>query len=369
MPVQQDENCIFSDYTFLENYEDSCILTVMIDDGTSVQSNEWKLDVVPVFDVIFSPDEETITSRLDRIPEFATNSSQASDVFWYLDDEPVRTSNDVTNSSYTPSHSDTGNYSISVHVSNDNGTVWKNWQWTATPTPSQVMSGGGGGGSSSGSVLSGEDYENIRLKDVQMHVVNKGTVTSYSFPEEINPVDSVEFVSSVNSGYVKTTIEVLKNMSSSVSNSPEDTVYCYSNIILGNTALENKLTDTRIVFHVDREWIDENNIDVSSIRLNVFGESNWKKFPVVLIDQSDQTLCFASTTTEFGSFAITGKVNEEPDDEPIIVDMNGNADAGKDDGSQDVSNNGQSAPSGEDVWGSVLNSMKELFIKRNPLNS
>lgn len=369
--VQQDNSCLSSEYLFTKNDAGYYVLTVTIDDGTSVQNNEWYLEVLPNFDVTFSPGEAVITSRLDRKLEFTTNMSETSNVFWYLDGELIRAFNGVNDSIYVPELSDTGNYSIKVLVTNDNGTVWNQWHWVATSTPAQIMSGGSGSGGSSVSVSSGEDYGNILLKDVRMQVVNKGAITTYSFPDSLDPIDSVEFISSVNAGYVKTIVEVLKDRSPSVSKNPGDTVYCYVNIILGSNGLESKLSDKRIVFHVSREWIDENNIDIDSIRLNVFGDSNWKTFPVKIINENEYNVTFVSTTTEFGCFSITGKVNENQNSgDVIIIDMGGNV---VDDlSSEDILNgsggNGIVSKDG-DVFNSILRSMNELFIKGNPLNS
>ncbi|SFM18166.1 PGF-pre-PGF domain-containing protein [Methanolobus profundi] len=327
-------------------------------------------EVSPGFNVTFSPDEDVITSRIDREPEFIVNVSESSDIFWYLDDELVNTYNDVNDSVYVPDLSETGNYSIRVNVSNLNGTDFNQWYWVATATPSQIMSSGGGSsGSSSGSVSSGEDYENIMLKEVQMLVVNKGTTTVYSFPDGSDPIDSVAFVSSVNAGYVKTTLEVLKNRSSAVSKDPDDLVYCYSNIILSNTGLENKLSDTRIVFHVDREWIDENDIVLDSIRLKVFGSSNWKSFPVKVIDENENTITFVSTTTEFGNFAITGKVSEDQDEDVVVVDLGADTTGSSSSDAGNGSDGNGTTSESEDVLTSVLRSMTELFIKRNPVSN
>ncbi len=368
--VQKDLSCISSVYVASINEAETYNLTVIVDDGTDILSNEWCLEVIPDFDVIFSPGFGLVSSRLDREPEFSVNVSEGSDVLWYLDDELINNRTDVNDSSYTPSVSETGNYSIKVHVSNDNGSVWNQWYWIATATPSQIISGSSSGGSSSGSVSSGEDYSNVKAKYASMQVVNKGAVTKFSFPKEQNPIDYLEFKSTVNAGYIKTTLEVLNNRSSSVSENPNDAVYCYSNIILSNTVLESKLDDTRIVFHVDQDWMDENNIDVESVRLNLYSNSDWKSFPVKVINENDGNVSFVSTTTGFGSFAITGKANETLEEDIVVVDMGGSASSDNSDRkSYDSENKDNSGSETEDTLASVLRSMKELFIKRNPVNN
>ena len=368
--VQKDLSCASSVYLVPKNEAETYNLTVIVNDGTNVLSNEWCLEVIPDFDVTFSPDSELITSRLDREPQFSVNVSEGSDILWYRSDELINTHTDVNDSSYIPSVSETGNYSIKVHVSNDNGSVWNQWHWTATATPSQIISGSSSGGSSSGSVSSGEDYSNVKAKYISMQVVNKGALTKFSFPKEQNPIDYLEFKSTVNAAYVKTTLEVLNNRSSSVPENPDAIVYSYVNLISGKTGLESKMDDTRIIFHVDREWIDEINIDVNSIRLNLYSNSNWKSFPVKVINESDGNVSFVSTTSGFGSFAITGKVNETLEEDIVVVDMGGGAISDCSDGkSADSENKKNSGSESEDVLGSVLRSMKELFIKRNPVNN
>ncbi|WMW22473.1 PGF-pre-PGF domain-containing protein [Methanolobus mangrovi] len=368
--VQKDLSCTSSVYLVSKNEAEAYNLTVIVDDGTNVLTNEWFLEVIPDFDVTFSPDSEFITSRLDREPEFSVNVSEGSDILWYLDDELINTYANENDSSYIPSVSETENYSIKVHISNDNGSVWNQWYWTATATPSQIISGSSSGGTSSGSVFSAEDYSNVKAKYVSMQVVNKGAVTKFSFPDEKNPFDYLEFKSTVNSGYVKTTLEVLNNRSSSVSKNPDNAVYCYSNIILSNTVLESKMDDTRIIFHVDKGWIDENRIDVDSIRLNLYSNSDWKSFPVKVVNENDGNVSFVSTTSGFGNFAITGKANETLEDDIVVVDMGGSTmsdPSGRK--SDDSGNRNNSNSENEDVLGSVLRSMKELFIKRNPVNN
>ena len=339
-------------------------------------------NVTPAFNVTFSPDESVISSRLDRVPVFRANVSEVSDVVWYLDNYQVVSYTDICNSSYVPAVSETGNYSIKVHVSNPNGSIENQWYWLATPTPSQIISGGSSSSSSSGSVSSGEDYKNILVKEVNMQILNKNVLTEFLFTEYENPISSLEFTSSVNAGYVRMSLEVLSDRSSFVSEDPDDEVYCYVNINPDRTGLDNKIGDTRIFFNVSQQWLDDNNIDADSVRLKLFGSYGWKTFPVKIISGSNSSensnlnsnVTFVSTTTGFGSFAITGKVNESTEDDVAVIDMGGDS-SKKSSGVDSGSNSGSNSGSGEDssdsenVLDSVLKSMKELFIKRNPVNT
>lgn len=371
--VKQSLSSTVSSYSFSEDEASVYNLTSVVYGTDDTWTKVWDVNVVPAFNVSFSPDETVLTSRLDRVPEFSVNISEGSDIRWYLDDELLNTYSDVNYSDYTPSLSETGNYSIQVHVSNVNGTIRNQWYWLATSTPTQIMSGGSGGGSSSSSVMSGEDYKNIKFKDVRMQVVNKDSTTKFMFPDVINPVDSIEFRSDINAGYVKTTVEVLNSISSSVSKKPDNEVYSYLNIALGKKGLENKLEDTRIIFRVNKSWVNENDIDVDSVRLNMFSGSNWKTFPVKILHESDDDITFVSTTAKFGNFAITGQSNrseDAADTDVVVIDMGGNtatgdSSAGMNGGSDSVN----PASENENVLSSVLRSMTELFVQRNPVSS
>jgi PGF-pre-PGF domain-containing protein len=322
----------------------------------------------------FSPDDAVVSSRLDREPVFWANVSEDSNVVWFLDNNQVASYTDIFNSSYVPDVSETGNYSIMVNVSNPNGSIENQWYWVATPTPSQIMSGGSGGSSSSGSVSSGEDSKKILVKEVSMQILNKNVLTEFSFNEEENPISSLEFTSSVNAGYVRMSLDVLNDRSSFVSEDPDDEVYCYVNINPDKTGLDNKISDTRIFFNVSQKWLDENNIDADSVRLNLFSSYGWKTFPVKIMsggntsENSCSNVTFVSTTTGFGNFAITGKVNASSDDDVVIIDM-GDDSSKKSSGSDSGSGKNEDGSNSENVLDTVLKSMKELFIKRNPVNT
>lgn len=372
--VKQSLSSTSSSYSFSESEAATYNLTVLVSGSTDTSSKVWTVNVVPAFNITFSPDAAVISSRLDREPVFRANVSEESDVIWYLDDHQVTSYNDICNSSYVPDVSETGNYSIEVRVSNSNGSIRNQWHWVATPTPSQVISGGSGGSSSSGTVSSGEDYKNILVKEVSMRMINKDVLTEFSFNEDDNPISSLEFTSSVNAGYVRMSLEVLNNRSSFVSEDPGDDVYYYVNINPDTTGLDNKISDTRIYFNVSQKWLDENNIDVDSVRLKLFSSYGWRTFPVKTIAGynstfgSNSNITFVSTTTGFGSFAITGKVNASSEDGVVVIDMGDDSSSGSSENSS-ASENNEDASSSENVLDSVLKSMKELFIKRNPVNT
>ncbi|MDI3486947.1 MAG: hypothetical protein PWQ50_2167 [Methanolobus sp.] len=150
----------------------------------------------------------------------------------------------------------------------------------------------------------------------------------------------------------------------------------YVNINPDRTGLDNKISDTRIFFNVSQQWLDENNIDLDSVRLNLFSSYGWRTFPVKVISGSNESesyhsnITFVSTTNGFGNFAITGKVNASSEDGVVVIDMGGDSSknvSGSDSGHESGSDEDNS--DSENVLDSVLKSMKDLFIKRNPVNT
>ncbi|WMW24593.1 PGF-pre-PGF domain-containing protein [Methanolobus sediminis] len=372
--VKQSFSSTSSSYSFSEAEAGTYNLTAVVSGSTDVSSKIWTVTVAPAFNISFSPDEMVISSRLDREPVFRANVSEESDVVWYVDDDEVASYTGIYNSSYIPDVSGTGNYSIVAYISNPNGSIENQWYWVATPTPSQIISGGSGGSSSSGSVSSGEDYKNILVKEVSMQILNKNVLTKFTFNEVSNPISSLEFTSSVNAGYVRMSLEVLKNHSSFVSEDPDDEVYCYVNINPDRTGLDNKISNTRIFFNVSQQWLDDNDIDADSVRLNLFSSYGWKTFPVKILegsnssDNSNSNITFVSTTTCFGNFAITGKVNGSSEDDVVVIDM-GSDSSKTSSGADPDPKKEEDASNSENAFDSVLRSMKELFIKRNPVNT
>lgn len=369
--VEQSLSSTSSSYSFAETEAGTYNLTAVVS-GSTDTSKIWTVNVVPAFNVTFSPDDTVLSSRLDRKPVFRANVSEGSEVTWYLNNNQVANYDGIFNSIYVPDVSETGNYSIKVHVLNPNGSIENQWYWVATPTPSQIMSGVSGSSSSSGSVSSNEDYKKILVKEVNMQFINKNVLTEFSFNDEKNPISSLEFTSSVNIGYVRMSLEVLNNRSSFVSEDPHDKVYYYVNINPDKIGLDNKISNTRIFFNVSQQWLDDNNIDADSVRLNLFSGHVWKTFPVKILegsntsDNSHSNVTFVSTTTGFGNFAITGKVNEISGDDVVVIDMGGNT-SNKSSGAGPVSKKEEDTSNSENVLDSVFKSMKELFIKRNPV--
>lgn len=169
-----------------------------------------------------------------------------------------------------------------------------------TPTSSGGGSGGGG--------TSGEDYENIEIKDVVREQTIINEETSYNFNEESNAIETITFTALKNAGEISATIEVLKGRSALVKSDPPGKVYQNMNIWVGKSgfATSNNIADVRVGFKVEKSWIEDNGIVVSTIRLCRHNDDVWNPLPTKKSGEDGKYIYFEAKTLGFSPFSITG---------------------------------------------------------------
>lgn len=171
-------------------------------------------------------------------------------------------------------------------------------------TLTEEMSSGGGGG-----ISNGESYENIKLKEISKVFVSKDTVISYQFKDAENPVMYVNYTALKNSGFITTSIEVLENTSGLVSHEPEGIVYKNLNIWVGNNgySTEENIGNPVVNFRVSKIWLEENQVQYSTIKLNRYNSNAWSPLPTVKTKENSDYIFLESETPGFSPFAITGQ--------------------------------------------------------------
>jgi PGF-pre-PGF domain-containing protein len=208
-----------------------------------------------------------------------------------------------------------GFYNVTVVAETSDEIVQHAWNWTVTSSDgdsdSDVVSSSGGGGGGSGGT--GEDYYNILKKEVKREYVNANSEISYEFEEETNAIDYIKFTSLKNSGTIAATIEVLKDTSSLVETKPSGEVYQNMNIWVGTAgfATTQNIANPVIGFKVERSWIEDNDIVVSSIRLCRCNNDVWDHLTTREIGDDEKYIYFGADTSGFSPFAIIGYTEEE----------------------------------------------------------
>jgi PGF-pre-PGF domain-containing protein len=246
-----------------------------------------------------------------------------------------------TEQSPTHNYSKAGDYIVSLAVSNENGTnpISKiiNVQEGSSSSGGSSNSGsdnggsssGGGGGesigsatiegsSSSGGSSSGggggggaspEPQSNVEAKELSQAFIGSGNSVNFNFPQNATPVMNISFDSKTTVGKTTTIVEMLINQSSLVSGSPSDEIYKFINIWVGNSGVitPDNIENAVVNFKVEKSWVQNKNIDKSSIILNRYNDTKWNALPTNLSGEDDKYLYFTAQTPGFSPFAITGK--------------------------------------------------------------
>jgi PGF-pre-PGF domain-containing protein len=225
----------------------------------------------------------------------------------------------VTSTDQYPVHaySAAGNYTVTLTVSNEGATASK--VNIINITEENIFSDGSdssSGGSSHSSHRSGgsigispEPQSNVEAKEISQTFVGGENSVEFDFPNNATPVVNVSFDSKKTTGKTTAIAEMLKNKSTLVEELPSDEVYKSINIWIGTKgfATPENLENAVVNFKVEKAWIQDENIDQSSIALNMYNESKWDALSTSLSGEDDKYLYYTAETPGYSSFAITGK--------------------------------------------------------------
>ncbi len=172
-----------------------------------------------------------------------------------------------------------------------------------------ISNGGSGGGGGGGGASSPESSENVRLKEISQCFISNGVRARYTFKGDTNDIRYVEFDPKKSFGKTTAIIEVLKGKSALTPGEPEGQVYQHMNIWIGTDGISNpeNLENGAVGFRVERAWVNENEIDLTSITLNHFSGDKWDVLETFQTGEDDLYLYFEAETPGFSPFAITGQ--------------------------------------------------------------
>ena len=178
---------------------------------------------------------------------------------------------------------------------------------TVTEAPSiTTPASGGAGGSGGGSQTTGENDENIALKDYSIKYIMKDTETVFEFRNENNSILSIGFTTRLNGGQTKTMIEMLKGTSTLVRKAAPGKVYRNVNIWVGDGKItQNLMSDATITFKVEKSWMSENGIDAASIRMCRYNSGAWAQLPTSMTGEDETYVYYNAQTPNFSAFAIS----------------------------------------------------------------
>lgn len=299
-------------------------LTVNDDNGTNSKILEIIVHGVSNNDKILPVANigSNVTSGYAPLSVLFTDRSQNA-IFWNWNFGDGATSTEQNPVHTYPAE---GTYTVNLEVSNANGTASKTVTITVQNHISIVSSIGGsiisgrshssietshGGGSGAGE--SPEPKSNVLTKEISQAFITNGKSAKFDFIKNTTSVIYVSFDSKKTTGKTTNIIEMLKEKSTLVSGLPPGEIYKYLNIWVGEggSAIQNNIENPVVCFKVDKLWIQDKNINQSSIVLNRYSENKWNQLPTNLSGNDDRYLYFIAKTPGFSPFAITGTMKAE----------------------------------------------------------
>jgi PGF-pre-PGF domain-containing protein len=155
---------------------------------------------------------------------------------------------------------------------------------------------------------------NIISRDTDTQIVGRDAQVRYTFAANQTPVTGIAFNTQQNQGYVMTTVSLLHKLPADI-DAPAGKAYRTMEIATGS---KNPLSDNiTIEFRVSRDWIEENNIDMATIRLAHYHEGEWEDLPGEQVDEDDENIYFTAETAGFSIFSIVGDEYRDVAGEPV----------------------------------------------------
>ncbi|TFH39920.1 MAG: PGF-pre-PGF domain-containing protein, partial [ANME-2 cluster archaeon] len=169
----------------------------------------------------------------------------------------------------------------------------------------------GGGGSSGGGGGTGEENFNIILFENNRQYIHKNEPVTYDFSKEGNIVRSLKFTGREEAGRILAKVEILNSTSILVTAEPPNKVYKNFNLWCGFEGWFSSKTvaNPTLEFTVEKSWISDNNILLSSINLSKFNKDSWNAISTRMSDQDSSNYYFVSDLPieSMGPLAVSGK--------------------------------------------------------------
>ncbi|ATU08082.1 lectin like domain-containing protein [Methanohalophilus portucalensis] len=157
---------------------------------------------------------------------------------------------------------------------------------------------------------------NIVEQDIDTRFVGRDAEVRYTFTEDSTPITEIFFSAEKNEGYVMASVNLLDEVPADISE-PEGSSYMLMDINMGSEDVLSAENAT-IAFKVNKKWVEENNIEPSTIRMTRFHEGDWRDLPGNQVAEDDEYLYFNAETPGFSVFSIVGDEHKEVIEETIV---------------------------------------------------
>ncbi|WP_319507323.1 PKD domain-containing protein [uncultured Methanolobus sp.] len=295
-------------YVSAGTYNVSLNATNLAGSDISTQTAYISVYITPVAN--FSADATSGTAPLSVSFTDLSNNTPTS-WLWDFGDGSNSTSQNTTHS-YTTA----GSYNVTLNATNIAGsnvsihTAYINVNAASTTTSSSSNDGG-----VRASVSQGQDPEIVVNSASSVKRVTGGSEVNYDFSDSSTPVLGVSFDAKDDKGLVVAKVQVLSSSPEGVP-SVSGNSYQMMSIDVGSegTISSDSADNVKIHFKVSKQWIEDNNIDISTIRMTRYHGEQWNDLPTSQESEDDEYFYFYSETPGFSIFSVVG---DEVSDTPV----------------------------------------------------
>jgi PGF-pre-PGF domain-containing protein/uncharacterized repeat protein (TIGR02543 family) len=213
--------------------------------------------------------------------------------------------------SQNPTHSYTvaGSYNVTLNATNAAGSNVSEQTSYITVAAAPSSSGSSGSSGTRASVSQGQNPAIVGTSASSVIRVTGGSPVEYDFSDSGTPVLGVSFDAKTDQGLVVAKVQVLSNAPEGVP-SPSGHSYQMMSIDVGSegtiSSSSGSADNIQIRFKVSKQWIEENNIDISTIRMTRYHGEQWNDLPTYQEREDDEFIYFYAETPGFSIFEIVG---------------------------------------------------------------
>jgi PGF-pre-PGF domain-containing protein len=81
----------------------------------------------------------------------------------------------------------------------------------------------------------------------------------------------------------------------------------YSYFTIESENLESGLSSVKIKFWVDRSWVQQNNVDLQTVKLMRYSDGDWQELPTQQSEADANMIYFSATSSGLSTFAIVAE--------------------------------------------------------------
>ncbi len=197
---------------------------------------------------------------------------------------------------------DTSSNTLSVNLTEfDTFALFKDPEPAVTTTTTSSSSG------TRASVSQGQSPDIVERSASSVKRITGGSEVNYDFSDSGTPVLGVSFDAKDDKGLVVAKVQVLSSTPEGVPSASGNS-YQMMSIDVGSegTISSDSADNVMIHFKVSKQWIEENNIDVSTIRMNRYHGEQWNDLPTTQENEDNEYFYFYAETPGFSVFNVVG---------------------------------------------------------------